>query len=391
MKKSFIALAVAGAVAAPMTANAVDVVYSGTVGVNLMFNDTASKGKTPTTDKGAHIAADDVRFGVSATEDVGFAQAFGSLRLDLDALSENALSDVDSVAVGLKGAFGTVTLGEATDYSEKGQLANDLILGSDKGAVGVTSATASDTDAAQALGTPNASLSYGLPSVAPGLTAGINLITTTYSANTLSGIDYTGLDDVKEGVGFGAAYEIALGEAGALTVGFGTNSATTTRRIVSNGDSVKDYGSSEAKYQSIGAKYSIAGVSLAIAQQSITGQESTVNAIYAVPVGATNKAVEYEDVTSTDIQLGYDAGPISAYLATSTAANTYNGLGDEENSFDQGLETKSTRIHVAYKVSDNATVHVRNNKTSATGKKNATTDYADIDGSNTRIGMSLSF
>ena len=379
MKKSFIALAVAGAVAAPMTANAVDVSYSGTVGLDLYLNEKTEDGARTTRDHDANIQTNDIRFKVSATEDVGFAQAFGSLRLDLDGPNGSAVT-ADNIAVGLKGAFGTVTLGTATDYAEQGQLANDLILGS---------------GTAGALNEPSVSLSYGLPDVAPGLTAGINVLNTTHGAGldatTDAGVKATAVDSVKSGYGFGASYEVDLADAGSLKVGFGTNQATNTNRVNVN-NSIADYQDIEAKYQSVGAKYSIAGVSLAVAQQSVTGIDVTTKAAFA-GAGKT----ESEDITSTDIQLGYDGGPVSVYVATSTAENLYSGanevMDDSKDTVDRNLETKVTRVNASYKLSDNIIVSARNQNKKATGKTaaDAAVKMNDYKENFTRVGLTVNF
>ena len=113
MKKSLVALAVAGAFAAPLTAQA-DVAISGNV--NLKLNLSSQDGDTK---KNANVSSGDVRVNFAAQQDVGFGEVFGNIRLDADGLSGTA-PETDSVYAGIRGDFGTVTVG---DHSVHGNYA----------------------------------------------------------------------------------------------------------------------------------------------------------------------------------------------------------------------------------------------------------------------------
>lgn len=135
MKKSLIALAVAGAMTVPAIVQA-DVTLSGVVEAEV----------TKTTDADTKIAAGDVQLNVAGSQDLGGGlTAFANVRFD-GVLSESAaLSDnsdpadttvqytdghngvmTDSVNVGVKGDFGTLTFGETGVPAEASQLAGDL-------------------------------------------------------------------------------------------------------------------------------------------------------------------------------------------------------------------------------------------------------------------------
>ena len=378
MKKSFIALAVAGAVAAPLTANAVDVTYGGFVEMDLYLSSSATTGNektedlstTDTVDSGAYIDNGDVNFSVSAIEDVGFAEAFAGFRLDLDGNSNDKLDSLDSVAVGLKGSFGTVTLGEGTEYAASGQLAGDLIIsnpGVDK------------------------SLSYEAPVFVPGLTVGLNLVTTTYAAGTVTVREATATTDAvtatadteTSGLGFGAAYSADLGSAGSIDFGFGQRSIEQSVRAnidKSSGDAssgLNEVGSASLSYQSLGLKYSVAGFHVAFAQQTNTKEEENTNS-----TGETVKG-EFEDAVATDIEVGFATGPIAAYLRQSSAENYNDGSVKKDT---KGSEASATRIHVDYSLSDAVTASVRSSSATQSVK-----DQKDSESSSLYVGLALAF
>ena len=92
MKKSLLALAVAGAVAVPYTAQATEVTVSGIADLYLGLSSSKQIGsnisRDETTDSdGLDVYGGDVQLNVGAKEDVGFAKAFGNIRFDVDGLA----------------------------------------------------------------------------------------------------------------------------------------------------------------------------------------------------------------------------------------------------------------------------------------------------------------
>lgn len=127
LTKTAVALAVASIAAAPMMASATTTL-SGLVQVKLQGNDDDGDAGDP------NIAAGDVLFGITSEHTMNNGlTGYGSLRLDLDRLSnqanddgEKTLGSADSVYVGVKGGFGDLRFGEVPLAIEYGQKANDI-------------------------------------------------------------------------------------------------------------------------------------------------------------------------------------------------------------------------------------------------------------------------
>ncbi len=103
MKKTLIALSVA-ALAAPFAATAdVAVTTSGVVQIKVGGSDADDSELT--------VSAGDVRWGIAAESALNSGlTGFGSLRLDIDAIAGNPISD--NVLVGVKGDFGSLSMGD---------------------------------------------------------------------------------------------------------------------------------------------------------------------------------------------------------------------------------------------------------------------------------------
>ncbi len=125
--KTAVALAVAAVACAPMMASATTTL-SGLVQVKIQGNDEDGDAGDP------NIAAGDVLFGITSEHTMNNGlTGYGSLRLDLDRLSnqtnddgEKTAGSADSVYAGVKGGFGDLRFGEIPLGIEYGQFANDI-------------------------------------------------------------------------------------------------------------------------------------------------------------------------------------------------------------------------------------------------------------------------
>jgi hypothetical protein len=116
MKKSLIALAIAGAMTVPAIVQA-DVTLSGVVEAQV----------TKTTDADTKVAAGDVQLNVAGSQDLGGGlTAFANVRFDGGLSTGTANVTSDSVKLGVSGDFGTLTFGETGIPAEASQLAGDL-------------------------------------------------------------------------------------------------------------------------------------------------------------------------------------------------------------------------------------------------------------------------
>jgi len=114
MKKTMIAMAVAGVVAAPIAS--ADVAISGKV--EQTFTNSAAENSTH---NGAWYNSTDVKVGFKATEDLGNGMsAFASIVLDVDEMNSATLSadQTQDNVVGVSGGFGTVVAGRMEDFTE---------------------------------------------------------------------------------------------------------------------------------------------------------------------------------------------------------------------------------------------------------------------------------
>jgi len=108
MKKTMIAMAVAGVVAAPMAS--ADVSISGVIEQSFVDNDASGQGWTADTFNMLNFqASEDLGNGMTAFAKWGF--------LDKDGRTGDAMDGGDAT-VGLKGDFGTVVLGTMEDFTE---------------------------------------------------------------------------------------------------------------------------------------------------------------------------------------------------------------------------------------------------------------------------------
>ncbi len=117
MKKSALALAIAGIAAAPMAQ--ADVTMSGYIGIILGSSDA----------DGAQLsmASDDSTLNVSASHEMNSGlTGYGNYRTDFG-LSNGGGGDADNIHIGIKGGFGDLRIGEVPDASEYGQVAGDIL------------------------------------------------------------------------------------------------------------------------------------------------------------------------------------------------------------------------------------------------------------------------
>ncbi len=135
--KTAVAVAIAGIAATPMIASA-DTTLAGVVEINL--NGTDADGDD------LEVGTGDVLFGITSEHELNSGlTGYGSLRVDLDRLSNEGAVDIstgnvdeeedvtigsvgtaDAVYVGIKGGFGDFRLGEIPLAVEYGQVANDI-------------------------------------------------------------------------------------------------------------------------------------------------------------------------------------------------------------------------------------------------------------------------
>ena len=114
MKKTMIAMAVAGVIAAPMASAEVSI--SGKIEQFVTATDAPS---VDTSDEA--IMGTDAWINFSASEDLGNGMtAFAAAKLDLDILEDDGTSgqQLQDSKVGISGEFGTVVLGRMEDFSE---------------------------------------------------------------------------------------------------------------------------------------------------------------------------------------------------------------------------------------------------------------------------------
>ena len=124
--KTAVALAIAGIAAAPMIASA-DTTLSGLVQIKVQGSDADDDATTPTKEGDIQVAAGDVLFGIVTNHEMSSGlTGYGSLRADIDSLSNEGVADADSVYVGMKGGFGDIRFGEIPVAVEYGQVANDI-------------------------------------------------------------------------------------------------------------------------------------------------------------------------------------------------------------------------------------------------------------------------
>jgi len=118
--KTAVALAVAGIVAAPMTASATTTL-SGVVQIKINGSDAEGDAGDPAINSG------DVQIGIATEHTLNNGlTGYGSVRSDLDSLSGGAGDSADNVYVGMKGGFGDLRFGEIGVAAEYGQLSNDI-------------------------------------------------------------------------------------------------------------------------------------------------------------------------------------------------------------------------------------------------------------------------
>ena len=375
MKKSLLALAVAGAVAVPYASvQAAEVTISGYTQIDLYLSSSSKTGSNISRNvaedsDGMDVRANDINLNIGVTEDVGFATAFSNYRIDIDGLSGWGGDTADSVKVGLKGDFGTVTLGEGADHAAKGQMAGDILIVNPN--------------------IPNAALSYASPGF-EGFTFGLNIIADADVAGGGGNLANAGgviaTEHDQNGMGFGVGYATELGGVG-LEVGFGQSNVTQTHNapLPPGGGSTKidEVGTIEQAYTSFGAKVSFAPVYLAFAQQSVSQSQN--------PDGG-NKA-EIEGRSSTDIKVGITSGPISAAV-TNSSGTGFRSIADVNNQANQAKgaddQTSSvTRLDASYALSSNVSASFRfQSMKDSVDSRGAN---SDSESSFTRVGLAVTF
>ncbi len=126
LTKTAVALAVASLVAVPMSASATTTL-SGLVQIKIQGNDAEDDTTTPEREGDLNFAAGDVLFGITSEHTMNNGlTGYGSLRADIDSLSNSGQADADSVYAGIKGGFGDLRFGEIPLAVEYGQLSNDI-------------------------------------------------------------------------------------------------------------------------------------------------------------------------------------------------------------------------------------------------------------------------
>jgi len=129
MKKTLIAVAIAGIAATPMMASATTTL-SGVVELKFEGSDDESDDVNSNGEDGfeageAQIAVGDVLFGFSASQALNSGlTGYGSMRLDMNSFSTGTSGTSDSVYVGIKGGFGDFRFGETGNPGEYGQISD---------------------------------------------------------------------------------------------------------------------------------------------------------------------------------------------------------------------------------------------------------------------------
>jgi len=171
MKKTLIAMAVAGVVAAPIAS--ADVAVSGKVEQNFTWTDSSTSASDEM------VGGSDVLLVFKASEDLGNGlSAFADIRTDYDG-ANGAQATMDT-KVGLTGGFGTVVVGRMEDFSESKVLSMVDVFGGGTGVeLGGDNATRQDNGFA-----------YVSPSFS-GLTIGVAGYALDDTANDIEDVDAT--------------------------------------------------------------------------------------------------------------------------------------------------------------------------------------------------------
>jgi len=171
MKKTLIAMAVAGVVAAPIAS--ADVAVSGKVEQNFTWTDSSTSASDEM------VGGSDVLLVFKASEDLGNGlSAFADIRTDYDG-ANGAQATMDT-KVGLTGGFGTVVVGRMEDFSEGKVLSMVDVFGGGTGVeLGGDNATRQDNGFA-----------YVSPSFS-GLTIGVAGYALDDTANDIEDVDAT--------------------------------------------------------------------------------------------------------------------------------------------------------------------------------------------------------
>ena len=171
MKKTLIAMAVAGVVAAPIAS--ADVAVSGKVEQNFTWTDSSTSASDEM------VGGSDVLLVFKASEDLGNGlSAFADIRTDYDG-DAGAQNTLDT-KVGLTGGFGTVVVGRMEDFSESKVLSMVDVFGGGTGVeLGGDNATRQDNGFA-----------YVSPSFS-GLTIGVAGYALDDTANDIEDVDAT--------------------------------------------------------------------------------------------------------------------------------------------------------------------------------------------------------
>jgi len=171
MKKTLIAMAVAGVVAAPIAS--ADVAVSGKVEQNFTWTDSSTSASDEM------VGGSDVLLVFKASEDLGNGlSAFADIRTDFDAA--NGGQNTLDTKVGLTGGFGTVVVGRMETFSESKVLSMVDVFGGGTGVeLGGDNATRQDNGFA-----------YVSPSFS-GLTIGVAGYALDDTANDIEDVDAT--------------------------------------------------------------------------------------------------------------------------------------------------------------------------------------------------------
>ena len=171
MKKTLIAMAVAGVVAAPIAS--ADVAVSGKVEQNFTWTDSSTSASDEM------VGGSDVLLVFKASEDLGNGlSAFADIRTDYD--DDSGGQNTLDTKVGLTGGFGTVVVGRMEDFSEGKVLSMVDVFGGGTGVeLGGDNATRQDNGFA-----------YVSPSFS-GLTIGVAGYALDDTANDIEDVDAT--------------------------------------------------------------------------------------------------------------------------------------------------------------------------------------------------------
>ena len=298
MKKTMIAMAVAGVVAAPIAS--ADVAVSGKIEQTFTSTDSTTAATNEL------INGTDAWINFSASEDLGNGMtAFASTKLDIDQIeaTANNAGETQDIKVGLTGGFGTLAFGRMEDFSESKVLSMvDVLAGT-----------------SVELGGDNAGRNGG----------GVAYILPAMNGLTLAAAGYVLNDTANDIDDFDATDIAAMYSNGPLTLNLSMETY------------YDDTGSDDEEIVSLGAGYTAGDLSLAMVYQDLEN-------------AGTTAANDHQDLMATMV---YNMGNNSVALGYSKNELTTGTTDDKIVALEYRHKFSArTRAYVGATQDDSATV-----------------------------------